>query len=171
MTRESLDLDKEITAAKLLRINLGDLIADDEELAVDMVLAETGLNEAIQAAVELYCRDKTSVDGINTHIGMMEARRDRIARRMERLRALVQVAMEQAGRKSIETALGTATLKTLPPKVIVDPERESEIPSRFWKRADPKLDLKALKQELKDGAKIDGARLDNGGGTVAFSFR
>ena len=171
MSGENFRLDREIDAAKLLRASLADILADDPELAADMVLGETNLNEAIQGAVTRYCEDKCAAEAIAEHIKILQARQARLEKRMEMTRTLVGVALDQAGRKSVDTPLGTATLKSVPPKLIIDADREGDIPSKFWKRGDPKLDKKALKDAIKGGEKIDGARLDNGDSCVVFTFR
>lgn len=171
MSNENFKLNREIDAAKLLRTSLADILADDPEFAADVVLGETNLNEAIQTAVVRYCEDKCTAEAIGEHIKTLEARKARLEKRMEMTRTLVGVALDQAGRKSVETPLGTATLKNVAPSLMIDKEREGDIPSKYWKRGDPKLDRKALKDDLKAGEKIDGARLDNGGATVQFSFR
>lgn len=168
---ETFALDREITAAKLLLAALADIIEGDDQLKTDMLEAETEINEAILRATDLYCRDKCSVEAIEEHIKMMESRKARLKKRMENTRVLVGVALETCGRKRIETALGCATLKPTPRKIVVDPDREHLIPLDYWKRSDPSLDKKKLTEDLKSGKVIDGAHLDNGGVCVAFTFK
>jgi hypothetical protein len=171
VSSENFRLDREIDAAKLLRTSLADLIADDESVAADLIEGQTNLNEAIQSATNLFCQDKCAVDAIEEHIKMMETRKARLKKRMEMTRVLVATALELAGKKSVETALGTATLKATARKLVIDTERESEIPVEYWKRGDPTLDKKKITEDLKNGKDIKGARLDNGGIAVQFSFR
>lgn len=171
MTGENFRLDREIDAAKLLRAGLGDMIKDDPELAADMVEGSTNLNEAIQAAVDRYAQDKCTTDAITEHIKLLEARKHRILKRMELTRNLVCVALDQAGRQSVDTPLGTATIKRTPPGLILDQEREGEIPPEFWRRGDPVLDKTKLKAALREGRKISGAQLNQGCVTVAFTFK
>lgn len=171
MTSENFRLDREIDAARLLLSSLADIIAGDEAFAADVVLGQTNLVESIQSACALYCADKTSVEAIDAHIKLMEARKHRLKKRMDMTRTLVTTAMEVAGRKSVETPLGTATLKTMPRALRLDEEREADIPSEYWKRADPVLDKKKLKEALEEGKIIPGATLDNGGISLSFTFR
>lgn len=171
MSNENFRLDREIDAAKLLRASLADIIDGDEEVAADIVEGETNLNEAIQKAVDLYCADKCACDAIAEHIKLLESRKARLTRRMSITRTLVATALDTAGRKSVETPLGNATLKPVPAKVITDTDSLHEIPSEFWKRGEPTLDKKKLKEALESGQTVPGARLSNGGATVAFTFR
>lgn len=171
MSGENFRLDREIDAAKLLRAGLGEMIKDDPELAADMIEGETNLNEAIQAAVDRYAQDKCAVEAIKAHIELLQSRRARIEKRMALTRDLVCVALDQAGRKSVDTPLGTACLKRVPPGMNIDKEREGEIPPEYWKRGDPVLDKAKLKAALQEGKTISGAALNQGGVTVSFSFK
>ncbi len=171
MSKENFKLDREIDAAKLLRASLADILEGDEQLSADTVEGQTNINEAIQAAAVLYCQDKVAVEAIKAHVAIMQARSARLKRRMEMTRTLVATALEVAGRKSVETALGNATLRHVAPGVIIDKEREDDIPLEYWGRGDPVLDKKKLKDDLESGKQIKGARLDNGGMTVTFTFR
>lgn len=164
-------LHQQIVAARRLRESLASLFEDDPELAADSVEGETNLNEAMQQAVERYCADKVACDAIDEHIKLMQARKARLEKRMEVTRAMVAVALEQAGKKTVETALGTATLKNTPPQLVVDTEHEADIPTKFWRHGKPSLDRKALKAALDAGERIKGARLSNGGASVAFNFK
>jgi hypothetical protein len=64
--------------------------------------------------------------------------------------------------------LCTITRKAVPPKAQITDE--AQIPSRFWKRADPTLDKKAILDALKDKEIIPGAVLSNGTETVQVKW-
>lgn len=171
MADETAKLYQEINAAKRLREDLASLMGDDPDLARDVVEGETDLNEAMLEAVDLFCRDKVAIDAIKAHIQLMETRMARLEKRQETIRVLVGVALEQAGRKSVETALGTASLRNTPPSLIVKSEDEADIPTKYWKQGKPTLDKKRLAADLKAGDTVKGARMSNGGVTVAFLFK
>lgn len=171
MSNENFKLNREIDAAKLLRTSLADILADDPEFAADVVLGETNLNEAIQTATALYCQDKVAVDAIKAHVAVMQARADRLKRRMEMTRTLVATALDVAGRKKVETPLGNAALRPTQPRLIIDPDKEASIPLDYWKRGDPILDKEKLKTAVGSGEKVDGVRLSEAGISVTFTFR
>lgn len=171
MSNENFKLDREIDAAKLLLTSLADILEGDEQFAADLIEGETSLNEAIQSAVELYCRDKTFCDAIDIQISLLETRKARLEKRMSMTRVLVGTALDVAGKKKVETPLGTATMKATQASLILDDEEEHLIPTEYWKRSDPKLDRAAIKADLKKGKAIPGARLSNGGSTVQFTFK
>lgn len=160
------NLHLQTEAAKALRENLKDIIGDDESLAADMVEGQTDINEAIQAAVALVAQDETHAKAIGEHIKALETRKHRLSERAEMTRTAIAIAMDQAGKKKVETALGTVSVRSVPPSVQVT--EEAEIPTEFWRSSEPKLDKKALLAALKDKKAIPGATLSNGGQTIAI---
>ena len=153
-------------AAKALRANLKDIIGDDESLAADMVEGQTDINEAIQAAVALVSQDETHARAIDDHIKALETRKHRLSERARMTRTAIAIAMDQAGKKKVETALGTVSVRAVPPSVQIT--EEAEIPTEFWKQPEPRLDKKALLSALKNKKIIPGATLSNGGQTIAI---
>ncbi len=160
------DLQREMEAAKIIRAQLEQLGADDEDLARDMIEGETDLVEIVGAIAAHEGEDKSLLEGIKHFKDELDARAKRIGARIESRRALLGSALEIAGRQSIETPTGTVSLIKVAPKAIVTDE--SEIPTRFWKAAAPSLDKKALNDALKSGEEIPGATLSNGGISVAI---
>ena len=160
------NLHLQTEAAKALRANLKDIIAGDETLAADMVEGETSINEAIHAAVALVSQDETHIKAIDEHIKALEGRKHRLSERAKMTRTAIAAAMDQAGKKKVDTALGTVSVRSIPPSVQVT--EEAEIPTEFWKQPEPKLDKKALLAALKDKQTIPGATLSNGGQTIAI---
>lgn len=159
-------LHREMEAAKLLREQLAALGHEDEDLAADAIEGETNLHEAICALSARIGEDEAQVKGIKAYAEDILTRRQRIEKRIEARRGLIALAMEVAGKKKIETPSGTISLKPVPPKVIVFDE--VQIPTRFWKPADPTLDRKALKEALDAGEPIAGAELSNGSITISI---
>ncbi len=97
----------------------------------------------------------------------MRDRLERLETRADKKRELVTTTMERAELKKITEPDFTLSLRrTQPPLVVTD---ESEIPDRFWKPQDPKLDRAGLIEALKNHAAVPGATLGNGG--VAISVR
>lgn len=161
------DLRRETEAAKTLRAQLRDIIGDDQELAADMVEAETDLHEAIGDAIGFLVSDSAAIIGLDDMIKKLKARQDRIAARIETMRVALSVALTQAGRKTFEHPCATISLKAVPAKVIVTDE--TVIPSKYWKM-EPKLDKQAIKSDLKDKQDIPGTQLSNGGETIQVRF-
>lgn len=147
MSDPQFSLIKQIEAAKILREQLADLAADDPEFLRDMIEGETSLHEQIAALVAKIAEDEILAKSIKAYRDDLAARQERIEERAEIRRALAAKAMEVGEIKKIEAPAGTVSVRPVPPKVIVS--EEADIPSRFWKPSDPKLDRKALGDALK----------------------
>ncbi len=160
------ELHRQTEAAKALRANLKDIIGDDESLAADLVEGETDIHEAIQAAIALVTQDELHAKAISDHIQALETRKHRLTERAKVTRTAIAAAMDQAGKKKLETPLGTVSVRAVPPSVQIT--EEAEIPTEFWKQPEPSLDKKALLSALKDKKTIPGATLSNGGQTIAI---
>lgn len=164
---EARNLQREMEAAKIIRAQLETLAPDDEDLARDMIEGETGLVELIASIAAHEGEDKALLSGLKSYDEELDARKKRIASRIETRRALLASALEIAGLPKIETPSGTVSLAKVAPKAII--MDEAEIPTRFWKAAAPVLDKKALNDSLKAGEEIPGATLSNGGQTIKIT--
>lgn len=161
-------LQRETEAARVLRAQLADLADGDEATIRDTIEGETSLHELIAKVIEDVAADEASVAGIDAHIDTMEARKERLKRRIEFRRAAVLNAMSIGEIKTLPLAIATLTRKPTPPKVmIID---EAAIPSQFWRRSDPKIDKVLLKGAIGAGEQIPGVELSNGGETLAVKW-
>lgn len=158
------DLKKEAEAAAVLRDQLSDIAAGDEDFITDSIEGETSLFEKLNAVAARIVTDKSLSAAIGATIEKLEARRERIENRIELSYALVASAMDIAGLTKHEAPACTMSIRPTPRKVIVT--EESEIPSRFYKTPAPTLDKRALLEALKDDEIIPGATLSNGGKTI-----
>jgi hypothetical protein len=165
------DLRQQTEAARVLHATYRDIVQDDEAARHDLVEGETNLHEALHACIERLAELKALQAGIKTAADTLKARKDRFEGQEERLRAAMLAAMEVASLPRLETPLGTVSRKAVPPSVVVT--SEADVPSQFWKRADPTLDRRALLAALKElpaGERIPGAELSNGGATISVKL-
>lgn len=166
MTDVSHTLYRESEAAKTLLAQIGDLIGDDEQAKADAVEGETNLLEAIDLAVQQLVDDMAAIKGLNDYIEKLTNRKERLQDRVAHFRTALAVAMEQAGRKKIDHPAVTLSLRAVAPSVtVVD---EAEIPSKFFKPQDPKLDKIAILTALKAKETVPGCSLNNGGQSLAL---
>lgn len=157
-------LHRSIEAAKALRLELArmlqlgdDASADDLQALQDTFEGETTLDAEIRAAVLAIEEDEIFVTGIKAREADLKARRLRLEKRIETTRGLIEQAMTIAQWPKHEMDIGTVTLANAAPKVEID--QESEIPTQFWKRADPTLDKDGLGKVLKERQKaLDAAK-------------
>lgn len=171
MTTAGHDLFRETEAARVLLAQLADIIGDDEEAKADVVEGQTSLVEAIDLAVQQLVDDMAAIKGLNDYIDRLVNRKERLQDRVANYRAALAVAMEQAGKKKIDHPAVTLSLRAVPASVTV--LEESDIPPKFFKVPEmpaPKLDKRAVLEELKAKKHVPGCVLSNGGVTLALRF-
>lgn len=155
--------DETLSVLSREAIAAADLMAalrtDDAELAHDMIEGETGLLEAIAAAIDEIDQCEIIAAGCKTKADEITRRRHRAEARAERVRALIEQSMSVAGLSQAKLPLATITLKSLPPKPVITDE--SLIPSEFWEPQPPKLDRRALTDAAKHQT-IPGVEMTNG---------
>ena len=131
----------------------------DEDTLRDTLEGLSSLPDALAAVVRSYLDDLTVTAALGIRISDMQERLDRIERRAEKKRDLVLTVMERADIRKLTEPDFTASLRAVPPGVVILDERE--IPGDYWKPQPPKLDRQALGAALKSGATVPGAVLGN----------
>ncbi len=135
----------------------------DADLVADTIEGETGLHEAIEAALAEIDECDVIVAGLKTKEAEFAARRAATEKRIERIRAMIEQAMLATEQTSFRLTTGTVTLTKRAAGLIIT--NEADIPGEYWveqERPAPKLDKKALLRALNDKRAVPGAGLDNG---------
>ncbi len=161
------ELTREAQAVRDLLAALKDIIGEDEDFTADAIEGQTDFVEVVNMLLAQDGEDAAAVEGIQSYLDKLSKRALTINTRIERRRNLLLAALQTAGVKTLRCPLGTVGLRATPAKAITTDE--SRIPEEFWKPRDPTLDRRALLAALKDGRKIPGAELSNGG--VCISIR
>ena len=102
---------------------------------------------------------------LGMRIGDMQTRLSRIEDRVEKKRATITSVMEKADLKKLEQPDFTASLRAVPPGLLVSDEKL--IPEDYWKPQPAKLDKRGLLAALNGGASVPGVGLGNGGTTLS----
>lgn len=155
--RTARDLEREANAAKGL---IEALRGEDEDVVHDMTEGETGLMEAIDAALSELDDCDVTVVGCKAKEAEMAERRGRAERRQERIRTLIEQAMLVAGLPTAKRPTATISVADVAPKPVVTDE--AAIPSDYWRQPDPVLDKSKINAAVKDGAEIPGVSMSNG---------
>jgi hypothetical protein len=137
--------------------------ADDAELVADTIEGETGLHEAIAAALDVIDEEEAIQIGLKAKEGEFASRRLASEKRVDRIRAVIEQAMLATEQSAFRMTTATVTLTKRAPGLIIT--SEADIPVEFWveqERPAPKLDRKALLRALNDKKAVPGAGLDNG---------
>jgi len=154
-------------AAKTLLAQYHTILGEDTEARADLVEGQTSLNEAIEQAVARTVEIDALEASLKDVIGNAQKRLKRLQDQRELLRTGIATAMEIAGKKRVETAIATVSLRPVPPKVEITDE--TLVPTNFWRRADPALDRKAILDALKAKQEVPGATLSNGGSAISVT--
>jgi len=160
-------LTREAQAARDLLAAHKDIIGEDEAFAMDVVEGQTSLVEVVNQLLAEEAEDDAHIEAIRIQIDKLSKRALNINARIERRRGALTTALQTAGLKTLRCAFATVSLRATPQKAIVT--SEERIPDEFLVPRDPTIDRKALLAALKEGRKIPGAELSNGG--VSISIR
>jgi predicted RNA-binding protein len=139
--------------------------AIDEETLRDTLEGISSLPEALAAVVRSYLDDLVVAAALGMRIGDMQTRLSRIEARVETKRATITAVMEKADIKKLEQPDFTASLRAIPPGLVVGDEML--IPGDYWKPQPAKLDKRGLLAALNSGASVPGVGLGNGGTTLS----
>jgi predicted RNA-binding protein len=139
--------------------------AIDEQTLRDTLEGISSLPEALAAVVRSYLEDLTVAAALGMRIGDMQERLSRIEARVERKRVTITEVMEKADIRKLEEPDFTASLRAVPPGLVV--ADESLIPQDYWKPQPAKLDKRGLLSALNAGMSVPGVSLGNGGTTLS----
>lgn len=139
-----------------------DFAQTEEE--VNAILAELdGLDDDLLDKAEQYARVirnlEASVSGYETEIKRLQKSKKTYENAVMRMKEMLHTAMEVSGQRNIQTSIGKWSIRKNPASVNVLDEKS--IPPQYWIPQDPKLDKATILVELKAGAVIPGAQLQN----------
>jgi hypothetical protein len=153
-------LGHELSEYRYLRERLiAEFPETDEVTLRDTLEGLNSLPDVLAAVVRSYLDDLTLAAALAMRIDEMEERLSRTEHRADKKRKLVTRVMESADIKKLAEPDFTASLRTVPPPLVVTDEKQ--IPIDFWKPQPPKLDREGLSAALKSGAAVPGAMLGN----------
>lgn len=154
---------RQAEVAKSLLAHLKEIGADDDaDLVSDSIEGETGLVEAIDAALAEIDECEILITGLKAKETSFEGRRKQIENRAERIRAAIEQAMLITEQFSMKLPSATLSLAKRAPALVI--LNEADIPADYWveqERPAPNLDKKALAAAVLAG-NVPGASLDNG---------
>jgi hypothetical protein len=163
-------IGREVIEYELLREHLREKFPEtDETTLLDTLEGLSSLPEMLGEVVRSQLDDQALVMALRDRISEMQARLARIENRAEKKRTFVASVMDRAGIKNLTEPDFTASLRQVPPGLVVVDERA--VPDPFWRRLPPKLDRKGLLAALNAGQAVPGATLGNSSTTIAVRTR
>jgi len=131
-----------------------DVITDAWEQQTD-ALAEKGENVAKYMKI---------VDGeiavIDEEIKRLQALKKTKQNGKDRIKALMQDAMESAGEKKLSCGTFTLSIQNNPPKVVMDCEGVDGIPEMYLTFPEPEVNKTKIKESLQKGYEMEWAHLE-----------
>lgn len=192
------DLQKDLGAAKVLKEHLLAIMPEDgldPGTLRDMVEGETSLLETIEKVAFQIAQDKAAVEGIAKYESTLSARKSRLNKRVETLRAMLLNVLDLLEEDRFDLSIATLTKKRTPVQLLIT--AEPDVPSKYWVTPPATVSRKLLGDDLKSRAAalealheqhpagipvevmeafrlahplIPGAELDNGGVTLQVNF-
>ncbi len=133
----------------------------DEQTIADTLEGLSGDLEVKATNVALVIRNFESFENqIDWEIDRLKERKADLAKRRESIRNYLLSNMQRTGISKIESPYFTLSVRTNPPKVVIDdPE---QIPDEFWRQPPvplPEVDKKAIAAAIKAGQTVAGAHV------------
>lgn len=123
-----------------------------------------GIDGALEDKADNYAKVirqmKSDADGIDGEIKRLQARKKAIEGNSERMKSNLEAAMMATGKTKFKTELFSFGIQKNPPSVKVDEEHPERIPIEYLIPQDPKIDKRRIMDELKAGAELSWARLE-----------
>ena len=131
----------------------------DEDTLLDSLEGITDLQEMIAAVIRSALVDEALHSGLRGRMEDMKKRLSRFELRAGKKRELALHAMTEAGLSRLEQPDFTASARAGFPALVVI--AEDQIPSDYWVPQPPRLDRQSILAELKRGAEVPGAQMNN----------
>ena len=125
---------------------------DDPELLADMIEGELSVESFVTKLVTLIAEDEASCIGLKTYLKKVGERRKRLENRAARLRVVLASVVNALPSRKFRNSLASVRAFDIEPNVVID--EEADIPPRFWKEADPVVNVSALRKHLNERRKL-----------------
>ena len=140
-------------------------MAEDPEVD-ETALRDTleGLSGEIENKVDGYCgviaQLSSDAKGLDAQIARMEEMKASLERNIRRMKQTLQSNMELIGKPKVKTPLFSVWIQKNVPSLKLDVEDPKQLPAEYLIPQDPKVDNVRIKEELKAGAELPFAHLE-----------
>ena len=124
-------LKQEAAAVSTLRDHLQAMghSPEADDLLDISIESETDFKEVLVSFLDAEANATALAAAIDDRIANLRERKERIEKRAEYLRSLIQVGVEMAGSDKVETPVATVGLTRSPPKAIIT--EEADVPAQY----------------------------------------
>ena len=142
-------------------INLLWDLMEEGTLEEEMILeAFKNQEEELSIKLEGYCKFiknlESDIAGLKAEEDRLKARRKAMENTRDRMKVVMQMAMETAGEKKVKGQIFTISIQANPESVVLDESYIENIPPEYLKVKDPEIDKAKLKEDLKNGVNLEG---------------
>lgn len=161
-------LTREAVAAAAIVLAMRDDLDGDDELRNDTIEGETGLMEAMDAAIARIAVLEAHREALDSQINKIAARRIRFEKQEKAIRSALLTALTECKIKKVERTQATLSRQATPRKV--EPVDEDAIPAEFI-ITERRLNKTAILKALKEGRDVPGTRLSDAGETINIRMK
>jgi Siphovirus Gp157 len=132
--------------------HLQSICGDDPDLLADMIEGELSVEALLSKLVAMITEDEASALGLKLYRDKVSNRKKRLDERARRLRVLLASVVNNLPSRRFRNELASVRVFDIEPAVIV--VEEADVPVRFWKQAEPVIDLPAIRRHLNARRKL-----------------
>jgi hypothetical protein len=132
--------------------HLQSICGDDRELLADMIEGELSVESFLSKLVAMITEDEASALGLKLYRNKISDRKKRLEERAKRLRVLLASVVNNLASRRFKNDLASVRVFDIEPSVIID--EEADVPFKFWKQAEPVIDLPAIRKHLNERRKL-----------------
>lgn len=136
-------------------------ILEDDTLPEEDVLdafqtATEDLAEKFENCCKYIKNVEADIAGLKDEIDRLQAKKKAKENAIDRLKVLMQQALEASGEKKLPCGTFTCAIQNNPESVVLDEQYVENFPVEYLKFKEPEVDKKKLKEDLKAGKDLGG---------------
>lgn len=135
---------------------LEDELTDDETLADAFQTATEDLAEKLENCCKYIKNEEADIAGLKEEIERLQSKKKAKENAINRLKKMMQEALEAAGEKKLPCGTFTCAIQNNPESVVLDEQYFENYPTEYLKFSEPEIDKKKLKEDLKAGKDLGG---------------
>ena len=135
---------------------LEDELTDDETLLGAFETATEDLAVKLENCCKYIANEKAAIKGLKDEEARLKARRQAKENAVERLKKLMQDALDASGNKKLPCGTFTVYLQKNPEKLVMDETDLAKIPQQYLKQKDPEIDTAKIKDDILSGVDVKG---------------
>ena len=132
---------------------------DTETLADTFEGPDGEIEEKAEGYAKVMRQIAADEEEVSTEIKRLQDRKKKLDQHVKTMKTALQTAMETTGKRKFKTPLFSFNIQKNPAHIVMDTDDFSKIPIEYLKM-DPVVDKEKIKTELKNGAELDFAHLE-----------